>query len=136
MSALAASPVEFTLDGRSVQAREGESLLQCAQRHGIEIPHLCFQDGLRPDGNCRACVVDIQGERVLAPSCCRSATPGMQVQTGSPRARAAQRMVLELLLADAPATAQRPDSELLQWAQHLGVQASRFAPRTPIGPDV
>jgi len=132
----ATTTTEFTLDGQRVQAREGESLLQCAQRHGIDIPHLCFQEGLRPDGNCRACVVEIEGERVLAPSCCRSAAPGMQVQTASARAQAAQRMVVELLLSDAPSTAQRPDSELLRWARHLGVEGSRFAPRPAVETDL
>jgi formate dehydrogenase major subunit len=94
--------IEFDLDGASVRALPGESLWQAAQRHGVEIPHLCHTDGLRPDGNCRACVVEIDGERTLAPGCCRAPAPGMQVRAQSPRARAAQRMVVELLLADMP----------------------------------
>jgi formate dehydrogenase major subunit len=96
------APVDFTLDGEAVQALPGESLLKTAQRLGVRIPHLCHQDGLRPDGNCRACVVEIEGERTLAPSCCRSATPGMQVHSGSDRARKSQEIVLELLLSDMP----------------------------------
>ena len=64
--------IQFTLDGREVDAREGESILQAAQRHGVDIPHLCYKDGLRADGNCRACVVEIGGERALAPACCRA----------------------------------------------------------------
>ncbi len=66
--------VEFKLDGKAIVAYEGETILKAAKRHGVDIPHLCFKDGYRPDGNCRACVVEINGERTLAPSCCRSAT--------------------------------------------------------------
>jgi formate dehydrogenase major subunit len=89
--------IRFTLDGREVEAREGESILQAAARHGVDIPHLCYKDGLRADGNCRACVVEIAGERTLAPSCCRAPKDGMQVRAQSARAVAAQKMVLELL---------------------------------------
>ncbi len=94
--------VEFTLDGQRVQALEGETVLQAADRVGVEIPRLCYKAGMRPDGNCRACVVEVAGERVLAPSCCRAVTPGMQVQASSERARKSQKMVLEMLLADMP----------------------------------
>ena len=65
--------VEFTLNGRAVAALAGETILQAAKRLGVEIPHLCYMDGMRPAGNCRACMVEIKGERVLAPSCCRTA---------------------------------------------------------------
>lgn len=94
--------VEFKLDGRAVQAFEGESILQAAQRHGVEIPRLCYKEGLRPDGNCRSCVVEVKGERVLAPSCCRNVTAGMEVQATSERALKSQRMVVEMLLSDMP----------------------------------
>ena len=72
--------IDITLDGRRVAAVAGETILDAARREGIAIPTLCFSDGLRPDGNCRACVVEIKGERTLAPSCCRSVTAGMDVQ--------------------------------------------------------
>ena len=124
-----AAMVRFELDGRTIEARAGESILTAAGRHGVEIPHLCFKDGYRPDGNCRACVVEIDGERALAPSCCRIPAAGMKVHAESDRARASQRMVLELLLSDAPAHAHRADSELDHWAQRLGVTAPRFAAR-------
>ncbi len=94
--------VSFQLNGESVQAGPGESILKAAQRHGVDIPHLCFKDGLRPAGNCRACMVEVAGERTLAPSCCRTVEPGMQVQTGSERALKSQKLVLELLLSDMP----------------------------------
>jgi len=122
--------VQFTLNGQSVTAPAGQSLLNIAKDLGIPIPHLCHKDGLNPDGNCRACVVEIEGERTLAPSCCRSATPGMKVQTASERAVKSQKMVLEMLLADLPEQgykwlddrAEAPHGELSQWAEHHGVQ--------------
>jgi len=79
--------IEFELDGRRVQVLQGESILKAAESVGVEIPRLCFKDGLRPDGNCRACVVEIEGERTLAPSCCRTVAPGMKVKATSERAR-------------------------------------------------
>ena len=94
--------VEFKLDQQTVVAFEGESILKAAKRHGIDIPHLCYKDGLRADGNCRACVVEIKGERTLAPSCCRNATAGMEVLLKTPRVEKSQKMVLEMLLSDMP----------------------------------
>ncbi len=96
--------ITFLLDGKSVEAFEGESILKAAERAGTCIPHLCYKDGMRADGNCRACVVEIKGERTLAPSCCRSATAGMEVQASSERALKSQKMVLEMLLSDMPDT--------------------------------
>jgi formate dehydrogenase major subunit len=121
--------VRFTLDGREVEAQEGESILQAAQRHGVDIPHLCYKEGLRADGNCRACVVEIAGERTLAPSCCRAPKAGMQVQAQSARAVAAQKMVLELLASDMPVDAARADSELDAWARKMNLGAPRFPRR-------
>ncbi len=121
--------IRFNLDGREVEAREGESILQAAARHGVDIPHLCYKDGLRADGNCRACVVEIAGERTLAPSCCRAPKEGMQVRAQSARAVAAQKMVLELLAADMPAEAVRADSELDAWARKMNLGAPRFPRR-------
>lgn len=121
--------IAFELDGRKVEAQAGETLLQVAQRHQIAIPHLCYRDGLRADGNCRVCVVEIEGERTLAPSCCRMPSPGAKVRTSSDRARAAQKMVLELLLSDMPDTVHREDSELNAWAGRLGVGVPRFPSR-------
>ena len=121
--------IAFTLDQQTVHAFEGETILKAAQRHGVEIPRLCYQDGLRPDGNCRACVVEIAGERTLAPSCCRSATPGMQVQANSERALKSQKMVLEMLLSDMPdagykwldADQSLQHGELSDWAARMNV---------------
>ena len=94
--------VAFKLDGNTVNAYEGETILKAAKRHGIDIPHLCYKEGYRADGNCRACVVEVKGERVLAPSCCRTVTAGMDVQANSERALKSQKMVVEMLLSDMP----------------------------------
>ena len=119
--------VEFTLDGQKVSAFEDQTLIEIAREHGKEIPHLCYKPGYRPDGNCRACVVEIKGERTLAPSCCRHPSNNMDVTTDSPRAVHSQKLVLELLTADAPAKDYKPgDNELLKWSNTLGVKTSRF----------
>ena len=117
--------VEFTLNGKTVEAYDGESILNAAKRSGVAIPHLCYTEGMRADGNCRACVVEIRGERVLAPSCCRAATSGMEVNSNSARAEKSQKMVLELLLSDMPEKAYAPDSELDLWVTKMGVQARK-----------
>ncbi len=131
--------IHFTLDGREVEALPGETIWQVAKCQGVEIPHLCYlpEPGYRPDGNCRACMVEIEGERVLAPSCLRTPTPGMTVQTSSERAIKARRMVMELLVADQPARAAAPDrdSKLWQWADRVGVAESRFPKAERWAPD-
>jgi formate dehydrogenase major subunit len=128
--------IGFTLNGMPVAARAGETLIQTAKRYGVEIPHLCYKDGMRADGNCRACMVEIKGERVLAASCCRLPTAGMEVTTNSARAVASQRMVLELLLADVPDTTYTRDSELDRWARALSVGTPRFEARPQPAPDL
>ncbi|MDE0213188.1 MAG: molybdopterin-dependent oxidoreductase, partial [Deltaproteobacteria bacterium] len=125
--------MRFTLDGHEVEAAPGETLWQAAERHGTVLPHLCYdpQPGYRPDGNCRACMVEVEGERVLAASCIRRPTSGMKVHTDSERARSARRMVMELLVADQPAreTAHDAGSRLWQWAERMDVSESRFPAR-------
>ncbi len=131
--------VNFNLDGEDIAAFEGETILQVAQRHGKEIPHLCYKEGLRPDGNCRACVVEVEGERVLAPSCCRAPSEGMKVQSASVRALKSQKMVVELLLSDMPEQGESPyklDSELDIWAKKLGVSNPRFESRAQPAADI
>ena len=124
-----AAAVSFSLDGLEVSARPGETILQAARRHGVAIPHLCYRDGLRAAGNCRACMVEIAGERVLAAACCRRPAVGMKVQSASERARASQRLVLELLAADQAATCYTRDSELEHWCRQLEVGEPRFPAR-------
>ena len=122
--------IQFELDGKQVEAVNGETIWQVAKRQGTEIPHLCYSPApdYRPDGNCRACMVEIEGERVLAASCKRTPTVGMKVKSESARAVAAQKMVMELLVADQPAreTSHDPDSKFWHWAEKVEVTESRF----------
>ena len=131
--------VRFTLDGHQVEAAAGETVWQVAKRLGTTIPHLCFKDapGYRADGNCRACMVEIEGERVLAASCQRKATEGMVVRTASERAKKSREMVFELLAADQPAreASPDPDSGFWAWAGRMGVETSRFPAREHIDRD-
>jgi formate dehydrogenase major subunit len=135
----AAKPVKFTLDGREVEARAGETIWQVAKRVGVDIPHLCHspEPGYRADGNCRACMVEIEGERVLAASCIRTPSEGMKVKAASERAKAARQMVFELLVADQPArdTAHDPQSKFWAWAERMNVGTSRFGKREVPAPD-
>jgi formate dehydrogenase major subunit len=132
-------PISFFLDGTEVSAEPDETIWQVAERQGIEIPHLCWlpKPGYRADGNCRACMVEIEGERVLAASCVRKPTPGMKVQTASERAKFSRKMVFELLIGDQPkrAVAHDPNSRLWQWADRLGVSDSRFPQHAMPAPD-
>ncbi|MEE8271374.1 MAG: formate dehydrogenase subunit alpha [Alphaproteobacteria bacterium] len=125
--------IRFTLDGRNAEASPGETIWRVADRLGIEIPHLCHRPapGYRPDGNCRACMVEIEGERVLAASCIRQPRPGMVVHSASAPAASARAMVFELLIADQPnrASAHDPDSAFWRWADRIGVNASRLPRR-------
>jgi formate dehydrogenase major subunit len=132
-------PIKFLLDGVEVEAAADETIWQVANRRGTEIPHLCYspKPGYRADGNCRACMVEVEGERVLAASCIRKPTPGMKVQTASERAKASRKMVFELLMADQPSreVAHDPDSRFWNWADHVGIDDSRFEERAAPAPD-
>jgi formate dehydrogenase major subunit len=92
-----------TVDGAR---RAGETIWQVASARAREIPHLCYspEPDYRPDGNCRACMVEIEGERVLAASCKRTPAVGMKVKSPA-RTREGAKMVMELLVADQPARA-------------------------------
>ncbi len=122
--------IHFTLNGVAVKAEPGETIWQVASRRGIDIPHLCYahKPDYRPDGNCRACMVEIEGERVLAASCLRTPSEGMVVRTDSGKAKTAQKLVMELLVADQPPkeVAHQRGSRLWSWADRLQVSESRF----------
>ncbi|MFV0246226.1 MAG: molybdopterin-dependent oxidoreductase, partial [Qingshengfaniella sp.] len=122
--------IRFTLNGKSVEAEPGQTIWDVANGGGLKIPHLCHSGevGYRPDGNCRACVVEIEGERTLAASCIRQPSEGMVVTTTSERAEKARKMVTELLLADQPARDQAHDRSSRLWdtADSQGLADSRF----------
>tara|TARA_R110001599_G_scaffold353676_1_gene595113 strand:+ start:148457 stop:151297 length:2841 start_codon:yes stop_codon:yes gene_type:complete len=135
MAHLEVPTVTFELNGREVTGRATDTILNIAKREGIEIPHLCYKEGMDTAGNCRACVVEINGERVLAPSCCRHPSNGMKVNTESERAVASQKLVLELLMSDMPETAYTRHNEVDEWAEKMNVGKPRFAPRDKVAPD-
>ena len=121
--------ITFTLDGTEVTASADETIWEAAKRVGTDIPHLCHADkpGYRSDGNCRACMVEIDGERVLAASCIRTPTEGMAVKSASERAKKSRKMVMELLLADQPTEAHDRSSHLAAMAKAQDISSSRFA---------
>jgi len=125
--------ITFSLDGNEVTAEAGETILQVAKRNGIRIPHLCYTEmqDYRADGNCRICMVEIEGERTLAASCIREPMTSMVVKTDTERAEKARNMVLELLVADQPVIeeAHTTTSELWGWAESMGIDLSRFPRR-------
>ncbi|MCG8548448.1 MAG: 2Fe-2S iron-sulfur cluster-binding protein, partial [Alphaproteobacteria bacterium] len=131
--------ITFVLDGKQVEAGPDETIWQVAARQGQEIPHLCYapEPGYRADGNCRACMVEIEGERVLAASCIRKPTEGMVVHSASERAKSSRNMVMEMLIADQPSreTAHDPQSKFWQWADKMGVADSRFPAHDRVAPD-
>ncbi len=125
-----ADQITFTLDGETVTAEAGMTIWEVANGRGLKIPHLCHKPapGYRPDGNCRACVVEIEGERTLAASCVREPSEGMVVTSNNARAENARKMVMELLLADQPEreVAHDKSSHLWDMAEENGVDESRF----------
>jgi formate dehydrogenase major subunit len=129
-------PKTFFIDDREIDIREGESIFRAARRLDIKLPHLCYlpKPGYRADGNCRVCMVEIEGERVLAASCIRTPSPGMKVKTSTKRAKTARKMVAELLVTDQPAieVAHDPQSEFWKTAKRQGVAAGRFPKRERI----
>jgi formate dehydrogenase major subunit len=123
--------INFKINGQNVFAEPGETIWQVADRLGIEIPHLCYLPGnnYRADGNCRACMVEVEGERVLAASCIRTPTDGMVVSTTSDRAKKSREMVFELLQVDQPAReiSHDPESKFWGWVDKMDLDpADRY----------
>ena len=131
---------KFYLNEKLVEANADETIWQVANRLGTEIPHLCYSDkpGYRADGNCRACMVEIEGERVLAASCIRKPTDSMKVKTSSEKAKKSRALVFELLLADQPKKeiAHDNNSDFWKWIDKVEVKESRFPKKTSCQADV
>ena len=124
--------ISFKLDGKDVAARPGETIWDVAKREGTKIPHLCHVDlpGYRVDGNCRACMVEVKGERVLTASCIRKPTAGMEVSTQTERATKSRKLVFELLASNMRPREQGPDNQapFWKWAESMGIKGSdRYA---------
>ena len=120
----------LTMNGRLISARQGESLLDAAREHGIEIPTLCHQDGLEPLGGCRLCLVEVKGNPRPVPACLTPAGEGMVVKTDGDAIVEYRRMIVELLLAERTHTCavcvRNGSCELQTMAARLGVDHVRF----------
>ncbi len=131
--------IKFFIDGKEYLAEPSESIWDVAKKNNIDIPHLCYspEPGYRADGNCRACMVEIKGERTLAASCIRKPTEGMEVTVNSTRAEKSRSMVFELLVSDQPSKEQSPDpdSKFWNWSEKMGVSTSRFPGKEKINLD-
>ncbi len=130
-----AEKVSFFLNGEPVIANNNESIWDVSKRHGKIIPHLCHsgKTGYKPDGNCRACVVEVKGEKALTASCIRKPMDGMEVFTNNLKVERSQKLVLELLLTDQPKIKQKTYQEDHFW-NTLNIKhiiSSRFTPKNP-----
>jgi predicted molibdopterin-dependent oxidoreductase YjgC len=121
-------PVALTIDGRSLSVPAGTTILSAAARLGITIPTLCYLETLRAVNVCRLCVVEVEGARVLVPSCARAVEPGMVVHTRSPRAVHSRRLVLELLASSVDLSTAPGMAELLA---EYGCAPERYGPSSP-----
>jgi predicted molibdopterin-dependent oxidoreductase YjgC len=117
--------VALTIDGRTVSVPEGTTILSACSSIGLSIPTLCFLETLKPVNVCRLCVVEVEGARVLAPSCSRAVEPGMVVRTRSPRVMLARRLVLELLASSVDLSTAPGMAELLK---EYECRPERFGP--------
>ena len=133
--------MRLEINGRTVEAQNGDTVLAAARRAGVQIPTLCHYEGLPPSGACRMCVVEVEGQRGLVPSCAFPAAAGLKVQTHSARAVDARRTLVELLLANHPDDclycARNNECQLQDLAAQLGVRRRHyFGGRTPARMDV
>src|SRR2546427_13035290 len=115
-----------TIDGREVQAPEGTRILEACRRLAIDTPTLCYLETLTPVNVCRACVVEVEGSRVLVPACSRKLEAGMKIQTDSERVRHSRRVVLEFLGSSVDMSLTAP--EVHGWMKRYGADVNRFGP--------
>ncbi len=117
--------VELTVDGQSVSAFEGSTILDVCRQLDIATPTLCYADTLTPVNVCRVCVVEVEGSRTLVPACSRKVEAGMVVQTDSERVRTSRRLVLELLGSSVDLST-APDA--LRFIEEYEARPERFGP--------
>jgi predicted molibdopterin-dependent oxidoreductase YjgC len=115
--------IDFVLDGREVSAREGDTILDACRASGTDIPTLCRGNTLEPANACRVCMVEVEGARVLVPSCSRPVEPGMNVATDTERTRHARRMVLEFLATSVDLST---TPKVAGWMEEFGADTERY----------
>jgi len=123
--------ITIEVNGRPIAAKKGEMLIAALDRAGIKVPTLCYMKDRFPTGACRMCVVEIEGQKGLIPSCAYPVAEGMKVQTHSPRAVNARKTIVELLLADHPDDClycvRNGNCDLQKMAEDLGLRRRRYA---------
>jgi bidirectional [NiFe] hydrogenase diaphorase subunit len=128
--------VNVSFDGFEVEAFLDESVLQCARRHGIGIPSLCFLEGLSVWGGCRLCVVEIAEDLRLRPACATPIVADMEITTNSPRLQAYRRSIVELLFAEGnhvcAVCVSNGNCELQDVAVRCGVDHVRYELLAPV----
>ena len=121
---------KLTIDGRPVEVPKGTTIIQAARDIGIEVPHYCWHPGLSVAGNCRVCLVEIEGQGPLQIACNTQCADNMVVRTTSEKARRGQEDVMELLLInhplDCPICDQAGECKLQEYSFRLGHDRSRF----------
>jgi predicted molibdopterin-dependent oxidoreductase YjgC len=123
--------VELTIDGEKVHVPEGSTILDAIREQGKETPTICYLDTLHPVNVCRVCVVEVEGSRVLVPSCSRPVEPGMEVKTDSERVRHSRKMVLEFLASSVDLST-TPNAD--RWVEDYGAKPARYGPPQPPNP--
>jgi bidirectional [NiFe] hydrogenase diaphorase subunit len=126
------------IDGRDVSARADETILQIARENGVQIPTLCWLDGLGGWGGCRLCLVEISGSNRLLPACMTRAAEGMEIRTNTDRLRAYRRTIVEMLFAErnhiCAVCVSNGHCELQDLAQQLGITHIEMPYRHPAMP--
>ncbi|HLK59707.1 MAG TPA: 2Fe-2S iron-sulfur cluster-binding protein [Chthonomonadaceae bacterium] len=122
--------VELQIDGESVRAPEGTTILDALRRRGVDTPTLCYLDNLSPVNVCRVCVVEVEGSRVLVPSCSRKVEAGMVVKTDTERVKHSRKLVLELLASSVDLSLVNEDTR--RWMAEYGAEPEKFGP--PVAP--
>lgn len=122
--------MRLTIDGRTIEAAEGQTVLQAALAHDIYIPHLCKHPDLEAAGGCRLCVVQVKGRDGVVPACETPAEDGMEVLTATEEALHIRRMSMELMLASHPSECtdcpKYGNCELQSLYQYLDASAGRW----------
>ncbi|HTY63046.1 MAG TPA: NADH-dependent [FeFe] hydrogenase, group A6 [Acidobacteriota bacterium] len=122
--------IEMQVDGRTIEAKDGETILSALKREGIHVPTLCHMEGLPPSGACRMCIVEMEGAPNFVPACSFPATSGMKIQTRSPKVLDARRTIVELLLGNHPDDclycARSGKCDLQKLSQSMGIRERLF----------